>query len=255
MQLQKIDATVPCPNNQAAKSDPRSLPSALLDAAAEYAFRTDRDLMLFDANGGGARLVWARPRRADGRGPVGQSAFLLRRLGHRSWRRFLALAASAVLGACGGGGGGGGDNTADAYAKGVAVTMMLSESAPLPPAMVDGTCVVFTPVLSAQESSEYLSERTRKMFEHIGQSLRTCMDGKALSYLGTLPASPFFQDTLFINLDGTCPAGASGCYWPGNPTIDRAQTRWPTDPVAADQLVSGLVGHETWHAVAGWYHK
>lgn len=281
MQLQNIDATISCPSTRKAGRHPRSLPSvptqgedaarslagwsaksaeaaagvaepqygALLNAATEYAFGTDSGLMLFDANAGGAPLVWARPRRTDWRGPVG----LLKRFGPRGWRRFCALAVGTLLAACGGGGSDG--NTTKAFSTGVPVTMMLTESAPLAPAMVDGTCVVFTPILSAEESSHYLAEAVRHVFEHIGESIRTCMDGDALSYLGTLPASHFFQDTLFINLDGTCPAGSSGCYWPGNPTVDRAQTHWPTDPVAADKLLSGLVGHEVWHAVAGFYHR
>jgi hypothetical protein len=172
----------------------------------------------------------------------------------RHTRTFALALACALLAGCGNAQGTNDKQLPEADPPGAPVNLMLSDSEPAPPARVGDVCVVFAPDLPAAEVWYYQLGRVPAVFQHIGDSIRSCMAGTAAPYLGELPATHFYEQLLFINLDGSCPIGASGCYWPLNPTIDRAQTTWALDPAAADAQVSTLVGHEVWHAVAGNYH-
>ncbi len=121
--------------------------------------------------------------------------------------------------------------------------------------MVGDECVVFTEVPSADEAARYTQGRVPDIFEQIGASIRRCMDGEAESYLAQVPEQLlFYRDTLYINLDGTCPPNSSGCYYPNNPTIDLLQTVLSLIPSIARIQLDRLLGHEVWHAVAGSFH-
>lgn len=166
--------------------------------------------------------------------------------GFRARSAAAALAAVFFVVACGGGGG--------APPPGVPVNLILAESTSAPPALVNGQCVVFTERPQADELSNFQSGRVPAVFEHVGLSVRSCMDGNAATYLSAAPDSIFFEQRLFINLDGTCPQGYSGCYYPGNPTVDLLQTVFSLIPSIAERHLNMLVGHEVWHAVAGHFH-
>lgn len=150
--------------------------------------------------------------------------------------------------ACGGGAGG-----VDTP-PGEPLKLVLVESSPAPPAMVAGECVVFTENPTMSELARYNAGRVPEVFEHVGRSARQCMDGVAQTYLSQVPSQHFFRSTLYINLDGHCPQGASGCYYPNNPTIDLTQTVLWLIPELAGRQLDRLLGHEIWHAVAGSYH-
>ena len=168
------------------------------------------------------------------------------------WRLRSLLAPLFLLTwtACGGGGGGDGQPP-----PGVPVKLVLSESSAAPPAQVGEYCVVFTERPATGELLSYLTGRVPAVFRHVGRSVRQCMDGTAQPYLSQLPASRFFSDTLYINLDGQCPPHASGCYYDNNPTVDLVQTVFSLLPEVAEQQLNALIGHEIWHAVDGWFHS
>jgi hypothetical protein len=162
------------------------------------------------------------------------------------------ISAFAVLiAACGGGGGGDGIDPP----PGEPLKLVLVESSEAPPAMVGDECVVFTENPTAAELASYNSGRVPDVFEHVGHSVRQCMDGIAQPYLSQVPQNHFFRSTLYINLDGKCPQGASGCYYPNNPTIDLIQTVLSLIPAIAQRQLDRLLGHEVWHAVAGSFHS
>jgi hypothetical protein len=104
------------------------------------------------------------------------------------------------------------------------------------------------------ELANYTSGRVPEVFEHVGRSARQCMDGTAQTWLGQLPQQYFFRSMLYINLDGRCPQGAAGCYYPNNPTVDLAQTALSLIPEIAQRQIDRVLGHEIWHAVAGSFH-
>ena len=172
---------------------------------------------------------------------------MLRGLSAGRSRSGAALLASLLLAACGSGGEGD-------PPPGVPVKVVLSESTAAPPALVDDYCVVFTERPTAEEVANYNSGRVPDVFNHIGRSVRQCMDGTAQTYLSQLPTSTFFKQTLYINMDGTCLPGQSACYYPGNPTIDLVQTVLSLIPAIAERQLNMLVGHEVWHAVVGYFH-
>ena len=161
----------------------------------------------------------------------------------------IVLVASAALAACGGSGGGAIDPP-----PGEPLKLVLVESSQAPPALVGDECVVFTERPSMSELARYTSGRVPDIFEHVGHSARQCLDGAAQTYLGQLPPQYFFRSTLYINLDGQCPQGAAGCYYPNNPTIDLVQTVLSLIPELARRQLDRLLGHEIWHAVAGSFH-
>lgn len=165
--------------------------------------------------------------------------------------RVLLLTCCSAFVACGGGGGG------DAIdpPPGEPVKIALVESTPAPPAIVGDECVVFTEIPSDEEVYRYTQGRVPDIFEQIGASVRQCMDGEAQPYLSQVPERQlFFRDTLYINLDGSCPPNSSGCYYPNNPTIDLLQTVLSLIPAIARIQLDRLLGHEIWHAVAGSFH-
>jgi hypothetical protein len=174
------------------------------------------------------------------------SSYLLRR-----GRLLLVSCVAVVVAACGGGGGGDADIDPP---PGEPLKLVLVESSEAPPALVGDECVVFTERPSMSELARYTSGRVPDIFEHVGRSARQCLDGAAQTYLGQLPPQYFFRSTLYINRDGQCPQGASGCYYPNNPTIDLIQTVLSLVPEIARRQLDRLLGHEIWHAVAGSFH-
>lgn len=168
-------------------------------------------------------------------------------VGFRALSAGLVLATQFLLVACGGGDEG-------EPPPGVPVQLVLVESTAAPPAQIDGQCVVFTERPQAQELSNYQWGRVPAVFEQVGSSVRRCMEGDAASYLSALPTTVFFEQQLFINLDGRCPPGYSGCYYPDNPTVDLLQTVLSLIPAVAERHLDMLVGHEIWHAVDGHFH-
>jgi hypothetical protein len=165
----------------------------------------------------------------------------------------LALAACSV-------GGNGGQGSATDYVSvdhaptGTPVKLALVDSpAPALPAQSGDTCVVYTLRPTADQAWNYTVAPVPDIFAWIGGSIRMCMAGTAQAASGNVPAS-FYQATLYIDLNGSCPAGDGACYYPLNPTVDQAQTHWSSDAAAADWQLDNAVGHEVWHAVAGNFH-
>ena len=127
--------------------------------------------------------------------------------------------------------------------------VVLVDTAPAPPQMFDGRCLIRAPAVSTEDAYHYNAEPAISTFLQIGESVMQCLDGKA-EQIPESWAQPFFEQTLWFNLDGKCPPNVFGCYYPSNPTIDRS---YITDLTPA-RAVPTTVGHEVWHAVAGYFH-
>lgn len=144
-----------------------------------------------------------------------------------------------------------GCSSSDAPAPpGVRVDLVIVESSHAAPADIDGHCVVFLYRLADDDAAQYQNDPAVSAFRHLGRSVLDCMNGTAYPYLGEAPEG-YFDARLWINLDGVCPDGFVGCYWPDNPTIDRAQAFVTDRP---PDFEAELLGHEIWHAVAGDFH-
>jgi len=130
---------------------------------------------------------------------------------------------------------------------------LVDSSSPALPAQLGDTCVVYTRHPTADEVWNYTVAPVPDIFAWIGGSIRMCMAATAPAGTGGIPAG-FYQATLYIELNGSCPAGDGACYYPLNPTVDPAQTQWSGDAATADWQLDNAVGHEVWHAVAGNFH-
>lgn len=169
---------------------------------------------------------------------------------NRLCRRLAASGLLLLTAACAGGGGSGGpaDVGVEPELKGLDVSLVDSSAAA--PAWVAGTCVIFAPRLNAVELLVYWLDPALSVMTHIGQSMQDCIDGKAQPYVASWDA--FFEQTVWIDRDGDCPNGVS-CYWPNSAVI-------MLDPPAIatrerpEDFIASLLGHELYHAVAGYYH-
>jgi hypothetical protein len=138
----------------------------------------------------------------------------------------------------------------DFSADGELVRLLLVEGPPASALIHEGTCVVQTNRLTPDEAYHYGLSPAPDVFRHIGESIAACLDGTAtVDYSGGF--QPFFRQDLWINYDGVCQPEAVACYYPSNPTIDRAQA---FAVERAEYFEAQLVGHEVWHAVAGRFH-
>lgn len=162
--------------------------------------------------------------------------------------RLLRLAFLALPLAIAGCGGGGNDAVVDSKLRGLNVHLVDSSSAP--PALVDGTCVIFAPRLNALDLLSYWLNPSMSVMTHIGESMMACLDGTARPYVSNW--TPFFRQTVWIDDDGDCPVGVS-CYWPSSAVIMLDQTEIASKS-RAPEFVASLFGHELYHAVAGYYH-
>jgi hypothetical protein len=160
--------------------------------------------------------------------------------------RLFATATFAALVGCGGSGGG----AATEDPKLRALDVQLVDSTPADPAWINGSCVIFAPRLNAVDLLVYWLDPAQSTMTHIGYSMRRCIDGHAEPYVSSW--DPFFVQTVWIDVDGDCPTGVS-CYWPSSSVIMLDQTAIASRERTAD-FVDSLLGHELYHAIAGYYH-
>jgi hypothetical protein len=159
--------------------------------------------------------------------------------------------------ACGGGG-----SPADALAAGAAVTgkyldVVMVQATSANPALVNGTCVIFTPMPGLLELVPTVDELNYPVFRHIGQGIQDCLAGRALPYISQIPSNSFFHQMLNYDLNGQCSASwAVGCFGSGlvHVVTSVIPSRVVSGTSAWDDYVSTILGHETWHAYDLCFH-
>ncbi len=163
-------------------------------------------------------------------------------------RRLVTLVLLLVVTGCTESGGTDPAASADAKLRGLDVELV--DASPAAPALVNGTCVIFAPRLNAVELLLYWLDPAISAMTHIGASMQQCLSGEAEPYVTSWKA--FFGQTVWIDNDGDCPTGVS-CYWPGSAVIMLDQATI-TERERPDDFIASLLGHELYHAVAGYYH-
>ena len=168
--------------------------------------------------------------------------------------RWVLLSATLVLISCGGGQG-----MPNALLTTVVdrVDVVLVENSEAAPALVKGSCVIFTPKPGSSELIANIDGVHFPVFRHIGQSLQACIEGRAQPYLSEIPANAFFHQLLGYQRDGQClPAGAVGCYSDGIIQVVRANISARVQPGTLEwtNYEAAVMGHETWHAVDLCFH-
>lgn len=164
---------------------------------------------------------------------------------------------SLLLTACGGGG-----SPSDALAPGLAVTgkyldVVMVTASSANPALVNGSCVIFTPMPGILELVPAVDELNYPVFRHIGQGIQDCLAGRAQPYISQVPSNAFFHQLLNYDLNGQCTASlAVGCFGSGliHVVIGMIPSRVVPNTPAWDDYVSTVLGHETWHAYDLCFH-
>ena len=161
-----------------------------------------------------------------------------------------------VLTACGGG------SPDDALvpmstATGKNLDVVLVEASNANPALVNGSCVIFTPKPGLLELVLTIDELNFPVFRHIGQGIQDCLAGRALPYISQIPSNAFFHQTLNYDLDGQCSASwAVGCFGSSliHVVISMIPSRIVPGTPAWNDYVAAVLGHETWHAYDLCFH-
>ncbi len=137
---------------------------------------------------------------------------------------------------------------------GTPLEIALVDGPEVKPAMVNGICVIFMRLIDPVAARSYWADPALTTLQHLGKSAYECLDGRAAPYLSEVPPA-FFRSMMWVDLDGSCPGTASGCYYHLNPRLDNEmiQQKFAGSPVPLTFL-EGLLGHEIYHGVAGHYH-
>lgn len=155
-----------------------------------------------------------------------------------------------------------GCSTTRSTPDGTPIVVALIEAADLsqPAVMDSGVCYIATTRPGPSELTPYANPHQGPVFPHIGLGVLECLEGVAS--LGPIPqGTVFFQDTIFVTLDGQCEMDyAVGCFNLDSNALNVVQAKipkgWYETADSYRWFLSTVVGHEVWHhrALGGHFH-